>query len=74
VVAAWVQTFQDKDLDCYCINMVTLVVLCADPYKTINKGMATVAVAHKAEYNSLMEACILLSYGFTYPKNLMKKA
>ncbi len=29
--------------------------------------------AHKAEYNSLMEAHISLSYGLTYPENLMKK-
>jgi hypothetical protein len=48
--------------------MITLVMLCADPYKTIAEGMATAAAAHKAEYNSPTEACILLSYGLTYPK------
>jgi hypothetical protein len=53
--------------------MATLVMLCADPYKTILEGMATAATAHKAEYNSLTEARISLSYGLTYPKNLMKK-
>ena len=35
--------------------------------------MATAAAAHKAEYNSLTEACISLSYGLTYPENPMKK-
>jgi hypothetical protein len=54
--------------------MVTLVMLCADPYETIVKGMATVAAAHKAEYNSLTKAQISLSYGLTYPENLMKKS
>jgi hypothetical protein len=54
-VVAWVQTFEDKDLFRYCMNMVTLVMLCADPYETIAKGMATTAAAYKAEYNSLTE-------------------
>ncbi len=72
-VAAWVQTFKDKDLFRYCVNMVTLLMLCANPYKTIAEGMATAAAAHKAEYNSLTEACISLSYGLTYPEYLMKK-
>jgi hypothetical protein len=53
--------------------MVTVVMLCANPYKTIAEGMATVAVAHKAEYNSLTKVQISLSYGLTYPENLMKE-
>jgi hypothetical protein len=72
-VTAWVQTFDDKDLFHYCINMVTLIMLCANPYETIAEGMAMAAAAHKAEYNSLTEACISLSYGLTYPEYLMKK-
>jgi hypothetical protein len=35
--------------------------------------MASAAAAHKAEYNSLTEAHISLSYGLTYPKNIMRK-
>ena len=31
------------------------------------------AAAHKAEYNSLTKARISLSYGLTYPENIMKK-
>jgi hypothetical protein len=72
-VTAWVQTLKDKDLFWYCVDMVKLVMLCANPYETIAEGMATTAAAHKAEYNSLTEACISLSYGLTYPENLMKK-
>ncbi len=64
-VNAWVQTFQDKDLYRYCIDMVTLIMLCAEPYDTIAEGMASAAAAHKAEYNSLTEAHISLSYGLT---------
>jgi hypothetical protein len=52
----WVQTFEDKDLYCYCVDMVTLAMLCAEPYETITEGMATAAAAHKAKYNSLTEA------------------
>jgi hypothetical protein len=67
-VAAWLQTFPDKNLYWYCMDMVTLVMLCAEPYETIAEGMATVAAAHKVEYNSLTEARISLSYGLTYPR------
>jgi hypothetical protein len=55
------------------MDMVTFIMLCAEPYNTIAEGMATAAAAHKAKYNSLMEAHILLSYGLTYPKNIMRK-
>lgn len=53
--------------------MVTLIMVCAEAYKTIAEGMATAAAAHKAEYNSLTEARISLSFGLTYLENLMKK-
>jgi hypothetical protein len=72
-VAAWLQIFPDKNLYRYCVDMVTLVMLCAEPYETIAKGMATAAAAHKAEYNRLTKARISLSYGLTYPENLMRK-
>jgi hypothetical protein len=72
-VNAWVQTSKDKDLYRYCVDMVTLIMLCAEPYNMIAEGMATVAAAHKAEYNSLTEAHISLSYGLTYQENVMRK-
>ena len=53
------------------MDMVTLIMLCAEAYKTIAEGMATAAAAHKAEYNSLTEARISLSNGLTYLENLM---
>ncbi len=55
-VFAWVHTFHDKVLFWYCVNMVTLLMFCADPYKTTAEEMAMAAVAHKVEYNSLTEA------------------
>jgi hypothetical protein len=73
-VPTWVQTFEDKDLFRYRVDMVTLVMLCANPYKTIAEGMAMVAAAHKVEYNSLTKAQISLSYGLIYPEYLMKKS
>ena len=72
-VAAWIQTLADKDVYRYCVDLVTLVMLAADPYKMIAQGMANAAAAYKAEFNSLTEARISLSYGLTYPENLMKK-
>jgi len=72
-VSAWVQTFKDKDMYRYFVDMVTLIMLCAEAYEIIADGMATAAAAHKADYNSLTEARISLSYGLTYPENLMKK-
>jgi hypothetical protein len=72
-VVVWLQTFKDKDLYCYCVNMVTLIMLSAKAYEMIAEGMAMAAATHKAEYNSLAKAQISLSYGLTYPENLMKK-
>jgi hypothetical protein len=72
-VNAWVQTFQDKDLYHYCVDMVTLIMLYAEPYDTIAEGMASAAASHKAEYNSLTETRISLLYGLTYPENIMRK-
>ena len=73
LVNTWAQTFKDKGLFCYCVDMVTLIMLCAEPYETIAEGMTNAAAAHKAEFNDLMEAWILLSYGLTYPDNIMRK-
>jgi hypothetical protein len=53
--------------------MVTLIMLCAEPYETIAEAMANAAAAHKTEFNDLTEARILLSYGLTYPDNIMHK-
>ena len=72
-VASWIQTIPDKDVYQYCVDFVTLVMLAADPYETIAQEMANAAAAYKAEFNSLTEARISLSYGLTYPENLMKK-
>jgi hypothetical protein len=55
-LAIWLQTFQDKNLYRYCVDMVTLIMLCAEAYETIAEGMAMAAAAHKAEYNSLTKA------------------
>jgi hypothetical protein len=72
-VTVWVQTFQDKDLYQYCVDMVTLIMLCSEPYETIAEEVAIAVAAHKAEYNNLTEAHILFLYGSPYPENIMRK-
>jgi hypothetical protein len=72
-VAVWVQMFKDKDLYHYCVDMVTFIMLSAEAYETIAEGMAMGAAAHKSEYTRLTKARISLSFGLTYPENLMKK-
>jgi len=72
-VNTWVQTFKDNGIFHYCVDMVTLIMLCAEPYETIAEGIANAAAAHKAEFNDLTEARISLSYGLTYPDNIMRK-
>ncbi len=69
----WLHTFKDKDLYRYCVDMVTLIMLSIEGYETIAEGMVMAAAAHKAKYISLTKAWISLSYGLTYPENLMKK-
>ena len=73
LVNTWVHTFKDKSLFRYCVDMVVLIMLCAEPYETIAEGMANAAAAHKAEFNDLMETRISLSYGRTYPDNIIRK-
>ncbi len=62
--SAWLQSFKEKDLYLYCVDMVTLVMLCSEAYETIAEGMVNAASAFKADYNSLTEArgvdCLLL--------------
>jgi hypothetical protein len=73
LVNTWVQTFKDKGLFRYCVDMATLIMLCAEPYETIAEGMANAAAAHKAEFNDVTKARIPLSYGLMYPDNIMRK-
>ncbi len=60
-VSAWVQTFKENNLYCYCVVMVTLVMLCSKAYETIAEGMVNAALAFKADYDSLTEAHIAFS-------------
>ena len=53
--------------------MVSLIMLTQDPFTTVAEGMATEAAAFKAQYNSLLEARLSISYKITYPENIMKR-
>ena len=48
-VNMWVQTFKDKGLFRYCVDMVALILLCTEPFETIAEGMANAAATHKAK-------------------------
>ena len=41
-VLAWVQTFKEKDLYHYCVDVVTLVMLCSKAYETIAEGTSEI--------------------------------
>ncbi len=53
LVNTWVQTFKNKGLFCYCVDIVAFIMLCAEPYETIAEGMANAAAAHEAKFNAV---------------------
>ena len=72
-VEAFVLASGDNDIYRYAVDMVSLVMLTQDPFTTIAEGMATEAAAFKAQYNSLLEARLSISYNITYPENITKR-
>ena len=73
-VEAFVIASGDPDLYRYCVDFVSLIMLAHDPFFTVSEGMASEAVAVKANYNLLLEARIALSYQITYPENIMRRS
>ena len=71
---AFVISSGDKDLCRYYIDFMSLLNLAPDPFSTFSEGMASEAAAVKANFNSLLEAQISLSYHITYPENLMRRS
>ena len=72
VVEAFVLTSGDSNLYRYCVHFVSLRMLAYDPFVMVFEGMVIEAADIKANYNSLLEAMIALSYHITYPENTMK--
>ena len=73
-VDAFVTTAGDKNLYRFCLDFISLLTLSTDPFFTVSEGMASEAAAVKANYNSLLEARITLSYQITYPENIMRRS
>ena len=71
-VEAFVLASGNNDIYCYAVDMVSLIMLTQDLFTTVAEGMATEAAAFKAQYNSLLEARLSISYKITYPENIMK--
>jgi hypothetical protein len=57
----------------YCVDAVSLLMLAEDPYETVAEGMATEAAAFKAQYASLLEGRLAVSFGLTFPENIMER-
>ena len=73
-VDAFVTTSGDANLFRFCVDFISLLTLSTDPFFTVSEGMASEAAAVKANYNSLLEARITLSYQITYPENVMRRS
>ena len=71
---AFVLSTGDKDLYRYCIDFVSLLNLAPDHFFTVSGGITSEAAAVKANFNSLLEARIVLSYQITYPKKIMRRS
>ena len=55
----------------YVVDAFSLFVLAGSAYENVADGVAREAAAYKAQYDSLMEATIALSYGMQYPDNMV---
>ena len=71
---AFVVLTGDKDLYIYCIDFVSLLNLAPDHFFTVSGGITSEAAAVKANFNSLLEARITLSYQIAYPKNFTRRS
>ena len=71
-VDALVVASGDRALYRYCLDFVSLITLAPDQFFSVSEGMTSEAAAVKANYGSLLEARISLSYKITYPENIMK--
>jgi len=73
-VDAFVATSGDQNLYPFCVDFVSIITLSTVPFFTVSEGMINKAASVKANYNSLLEARITISYQITYPENIMKRS
>ena len=73
-VEALLHIVGDKSIAQYCVDAFSMIALCEAPYQTTAEGMAVEAASFKAQYDTLLEARLSVSYQLTYPECMLKKS
>lgn len=69
---AWAATHADPNLHRFCVDFVSLFLLAEPKYESVKGGLEQTAAAVKANFPSLDQATIELSYSIIYPDRLLK--
>ena len=67
-------TTGNPKINLFCVDMFTIIDLSFDAFETVATGMTIEAAAYKAQYQSLLEARLAISYGLFYPDHVMIKS
>ena len=69
---AWARTHGDPNLHRFCVDFVSLFLLAEPKYESVKGGLEQKAAAVKANFPSLDQATIELSYSIIYPDRVLK--
>eukprot|EP00956_Cyclotella_meneghiniana_P021454 scaffold39149_cov41-Cyclotella_meneghiniana.AAC.1 len=69
---AWARTHGDPNLHRFCVDFVSLFLLAEPKYEPVEGGLEQKAAAVKANFPSLDQATIELSYSIIYPDCVLK--
>lgn len=69
---AWGRAHADPNLHRFCPDFVSLFLLAEPKYETVQEGLGQMAAVVKANFQSIDEATIGLSYSIIYPPRIIK--
>ena len=73
-VEALIVAAGEESLAQFCVDFFSLIHLTKDPYETVAKGIASEATSFKAQFTSLLQATLSVSYALTYPNNMFRRS
>eukprot|EP00956_Cyclotella_meneghiniana_P032987 scaffold92597_cov45-Cyclotella_meneghiniana.AAC.2 len=69
---AWARAHADPNLHRFCPDFVSLFLLAEPKFETVEQGLGQMSAVVKANFQSIDEATISLSYSITYPPRIIK--
>lgn len=69
---AWGRAHADPTLHRFCPDFVSLFLLAEPKFETVEQGLGQISAVVKANFQSIDEATISLSYSITYPPRIIR--